>query len=325
MAPKVRIDTVSAAAQAGLHFDASEANVFARELLKVRARVFEIKFPELKAMRLIPRNTDVNETDEQYTYRVATEYGRVKLGTSYQGTAPRADVSMAEATPLNIRPITASYGYDFQEARVAARTGNQLPMRKANAARRAIAQEINRILTFGAAATEYGVAMAGLAALTGTHSYTVPNGALGTKTFETKTPDEIMTDLNGICSGVTTNSNDVEHVNTLLLPLSSFEYISNKRMGDGSDVSILKHFQGLHPEISVEGWHALEAAPAAEWTGKRMIAYDKSPDVLEALVPVEFEQFAPQMVNMETITNCHARLGGVVLYRPKAVSYGDGI
>lgn len=334
MSTKIRLDALIAAkAQNELHFDASEANTFARELLKVRSRVFEIQFPEMKAMRLIPKNTEVNATDESYTYRVATEYGTTKMGASYTGAAPRADVSMVEATPQLIRPMTASYGYDFQEARVAARTGNQLPMRKANAARRAVAQEINDILTFGrtkgsvlAGKTDYGATLYGLANLSGTLTFTPATGAAGSKLWSLKTPDEILADMNGIASGIVTNSNDVEHPDTLLLPLASYEQIASQRLGDGSDVTVLKHFLGVNPHIkTVEAWYALDAAPNSEWTGRRMIAYQKSPDVLECLLPVEFEQFAPQMVNMETITSCHARIGGVVLYRPKAVSYGDGI
>lgn len=325
MAPKIRLDAVAAQAQACLNFDASEANVFARELLKVRAGVFEVKFPELKAMRLIPMNKECGPVDEEFTYRYATEYGTTRPGSSYAGQAPRVDVAMVEATPVRIRPVTASYGFDFQEARVAAKTGNGLPQRKANAARKAIAQELNRILTFGDS-TRYGVTLAGLANLSGTHTYSVPNGASGDTEWTTKTPDEILLDLNGIASGIVTNSSGVEEPDTLLLPLARYELIASKRMGDGSDMTVLKHFLGVNPHIkTVESWHALDAAPSSEWTGMRMICYRKDPDVLEAIVPIEFEQFAPQMINMETITSCHARIAGVVAYRPKAISYGDQI
>ncbi len=327
MPPSIRHDALSAQMQAVLHLDASEANVFARELLKIRAGVFEVKFPELKAMGLIPKNTDCGPADEEFTYRTATEYGRTKLAAGYSGTSPRADVSMVEAAPQRIRPMRVSYGYDIQEARVAAKTGNGLPQRKANAARKSIAQELNRILTFGAAATEYGVAMSGLAALSGTLTFTPGlSQSTGSKSWLTKTPDEILADMNGVARGIVTNSSDVEHPNTLLLPLARYELIASMRLGDGSDQTVLKHFLGVNPHIkTVEAWHALDAAPAAEWTGMRMICYDKSPDVLESIVPIEFEQFAPQMHGTETVTECHARIGGVVCYRPKAISYGDEI
>ncbi len=330
---KIRLDALATQMQNAFHCDASEANVFARELLKIRAGVFELKFPELKAQRLIPKNNDLDNTDEQFGYRTVTEYGLTKMGTGYSKRAPRVDISMTEQVPLQVKAMKVSYGYDVQEARVAAKTGNQLPARKANAARKAIAQEINDILTFGrtkgsvlSTKTDYGVTMYGLANLPSTLTFTPANGSEGSKLWTAKTPDEILADLNGIASGIVTNSNDVEHPNTLLLPLASYELIASLRLGDGSDQTVLKHFMGVNPHIkSVEAWHALDSAPNSEWSGKRMICYDKSPEVLEYSLPVEFEQFAPQMEGTETVTECQARIAGCVVYRPKAISYGDGI
>lgn len=313
-------------------FDAAEANVFARELLKVRSRVFEIRQPELKASSFIPKNTEMGPTDEEWTYRVATEYGTVRPTSSYsRQNAPRADVSMVEATPQRVRPLVNSYGYDIQEARVAARTGNQLPMRKAAAARKAIAFEVNDILTYGRAAAGvaslglpgYGVAMSGIASLSGTLTTTAGTGALGSNAWELKTADEILADMNAMCSAMIVNSKGLEVPNQMILPLSMHEIISHKRMGDGSDVTVLKFFQATHPDVTVSHWHALEAAPNSEFSGRRTITYRKDPEVLEYLLPIEFEQFAPQMDGLETITMCHARVGGVVLYLPKAVNYMD--
>lgn len=324
---KIRIDALAADIQRAYKCDASEANVFARELLKVRAGIFEIKFPELKAMRLVPMAAGLSATDEEYTYRYVKEYGTTQLATSYSGTSPRADVSMHEATPARIRPLRASYGYDIQEARIAARTGNGLPMRKANAARKAIAHEINRVLTYGDS-TSFGVTMSGLANLSGTLTYSTPVGSAGQKGWATKTPDEIVKDMHGMAKKIVVDSNDVEHPNTMLLSLDSYEIVATTRMGDGSDTTILKHFLATSPHIkTVEAWHALDSAndPGSLWTGNRAICYDKSPEVLEAIVPVEFEQFAPQMIGLETVTECQARLGGVVVYRPKAIIYADDL
>lgn len=328
----IREDHLAAAMQRHYNCDAADANVFARELLKVRAGVFEIRHPELKASRFVPKNTEMGPADEEYTYRVATEYGTVRPTSSYaRATAPRADVSMVEATPQRVRPLVNSYGYDIQEARVAAKTGNGLPMRKAAAARKAIAFEMNDILTYGRAAAGvsslglpgYGVAMSGVTALSGTLTTTLAAGALGSTAWELKSSDEIVADLNAMYSNVITNSKGLEVPNQLILPLSLHELASNKRMGDGSDVTVLRHFQANHPDLAIEPWHALDAAQNSEWTGRRIICYRKAPDVLEYLAPIEFEQFAPQMDGLETITMCHARVGGCIVYLPKAINYGD--
>lgn len=325
-----RLDMAAAMIQAAYHCDAAEANVFARELLKVRTGVFEIRHPELKASRFVPKNTDMGPADEEYTYRVATEYGTVRPTSSYsRSTAPRADVSMVEATPQRVRPLVNAYGYDIQEARVAAKTGNGLPMRKAAAARKAIAFEMNDILTYGRPAAGagglpgYGVAMSGLAALSGTLTTTASTGALGSTAPELKSSDEIVSDLNSLYSSMITNSKGLEVPNTLLLPLSIMEIVAHKRMGDGDSTSVLNHWKSTHPDVDVEGWHALDAAPNSEFSGRRAICYRKAPDVIEYLAPIEFEQFAPQMDGLETLTMCHARVGGCVLYLPKAVNYMD--
>lgn len=324
----IRMDkaTIAKIIENGLHFDAVESTSFARQLLRVRAGLFERTYPELKAQRLIPRNTDCTPADEQYTYQVADEYAATGTGSSYAEAAPRADISFREATPISIRPITAAYGFSFQEGRAAAQNGSNLPARKGNAARRAIAMEVNRVLTYGDT-KKYGVTMYGLTNIPSANTFTVAAAdSDGSTKFKSMTPVEVLAVLNGAPSKVVTDSNDVEHPDTMLLPLTDFEYIASTKLGDGSDTTILKHFLTVSQHItSVEGWYALEANIGGVWssTQKRIVVYAKDSDVLEYILPVEFEQFAPQIEGMETVTNCHARIAGVIAYRPKGVLYAD--
>ena len=155
--------------------------------------------------------------------------------------------------------------------------------------------------------------------------HSTPNGGAGTKTWETKTPDEIVADLNGIANKVVADSKGVENPDTIILPITSYNVAATKRMGDGSDVTALRHFLSTSPYIkNVETSFRLESY-AAGWTGKRMVCYRKDPNKLEGLVPQEFEQMSPQFNGFAVKTLCHMRCGGVVLYFPKSVAYGDGI
>ncbi len=318
----------------GTRLDSSEAVTFARELLKVRAGLFEVRFPELKAQRLIPRNSEMTETDEEFTYQTVDEYGATKTGASYSTDAPRADVSMREADPQRVGVITSAYGYSFHEALVSARLGRDLPMRKARASRKAIAHEVERILSYGDTTT-YGPSLKGLLTLTpestptddGIREYTAPNGVSGSaKWLDTddvtplKTPEEIVRDMHGMANQIVRDSNDVEHPTDMLLPLAYHQHVSSTRMGDGSDKTILEFFRANSPHVkNIEAWFKLDAAPNAEWTGRQILCYDKNADVLEYLLPVEFRQHAPQARRMETLVDCDARCGGVVVYRPKAI------
>ena len=54
-----------------------------------------------------------------------------------------------------------------------------------------------------------------------------------------------------------------------------------------------------------------------------MVVYNKREDKVAGLMGQEFEQFPPQLRNLEVITNTHARTGGVINPFPKSVCYAD--
>jgi hypothetical protein len=318
-----RIDEGELAREIGkaFHTDASESVFIARELLNVRAQVF----PEHKALSLVPVKSDIHPGDTHYTYGTYSMTGSVGLIAGESETARSAEVTYTEETPVGFVSFGGSYKFDFQEARSAQRAGKNLEARKMTAVRRAHSQKLNEIITgAGAANTEFGKTLYGLCNLTGTTTYAIPNGMSGVKTWPDKTPDEVLLDMSLAVSEVVTSTNDVEHPDTLLLPLSRYEHITQRRMGDGSDTTILKFFLATNPHIKqVIPWYALEQAGAG--STKRMVAYHRSPEKLEALLPVEFEQFAPDVKPTAVRVQCHTRTGGVVAYYPKSICYADGI
>ena len=48
-------------------------------------------------------------------------------------------------------------------------------------------------------------------------------------------------------------------------------------------------------------------------------------DVVELIIPQEFESFPPQARNLSFVVNCHARVGGVSWRYPLAAAYMDGL
>ena len=55
----------------------------------------------------------------------------------------------------------------------------------------------------------------------------------------------------------------------------------------------------------------------------RALAYPREPEVLDAVVPLEFEQFAPQLSGMSFETYCHAKYGGLRIKHVKAIRRMD--
>jgi hypothetical protein len=300
------------------HLDAAESVFFSRELEFIRARAYDVKFAELKARKFIPLDSEVDNAAEVVTYEQYEMVGMAKILSSYGTDLPRADVKGREFSS-RVRPIATSYAYDIQEVRASLRGKKNLPQRKANAARRAAEQEIDRIARAGDAA--HG--LLGFLNQPNVPFYIIPNGASASPLWANKTPDEVVEDLNGIANSVVDTTKEVEIPDTLILPTDKYNYVASKRMGDGSDVTILKHFLGATPYIkTVESWYALKGAGVGGTD--RAVCYRKDPDAVVLVIPQEFEQFPPEQKGLETVIACHARVGGVVFHYPLSAVYADG-
>lgn len=301
------------------HLDASESIFFTRELESVRAKAYDTKFAMFKARLFIPVTNEDDPGAETIVYEQYTEVGMAKIITNYASDLPRADVKGKEFRSP-VRSIGDSYGYSLQEIRAAALAKKPLEVRKANAARRGIEQEIERIARTGDSAN----GLLGMLNQPNATAYTILNGVSGHPDWARKTPDEIIRDLGGIVTTIVTTTKEVEIPDTILLPTTQYNYIATTRMGDGSDVTILKFFLGSNPYIkNIFPWQALDTAGSGSTT--RMVAYRRDPDALQLVIPQEFEQLAPQQENLTTVIPCHARIGGVILYYPLSMAYGDGI
>jgi len=300
--------------------DASESAFFSQQLEHIRPQIFNVLYPELKGRLFVPLTTDpVHPGAETYTYRVYNQVGKAEFASDYATDAPRVDIYGSESS-VKIRGIRDAYGYSIQEARAAMMARMPLSASKAKAARDAIETKIDDIIFNG----KSDLGLTGLLGISSVVTYTTPVGDAGTKTFGTKTPDEVLADLFGIVAGIVTGSSEVESPDTLLLPGTSFLDIATRRLGDGSDTTILKHFLAVNGRVTtVLSSPKLETAGTA--SSKRMMAYRRSPDKIALIMPQEFEQFPPEQRGMEVLTQCHARTGGVVCYYPKSVSYGDYI
>lgn len=300
--------------------DAAESAYIARQLEFMRQGVLEVQYPELKGARLIPIDIAIDPGAAAYTYQVSDHVGQALVTADLASEPPRADVKGSESTQV-IRSIIIAYGYSIQEARAAMFAKTPLVPRKAMAARDIMERTIDDIWFLGHAA----MGLKGLLNQSNTTSFTVSTSGSGTKAWDAnKTPDEIIADMNGAVNKVVSESKEVFQPDTMLLPLSTFTYISTRRMGDGDASTILQHFLKNSPYVkTVEATHKLESN--AGWTGKRGMVYRKDPNFIAGLLPQPFEQLPPQATAYELITPCHARTGGVVVYQPKAICYFDEI
>jgi hypothetical protein len=251
---------------------------------------------------------------------VWNEVGQAKIAANDSDDAPRVDVTAKEITG-KVYPVIASYGWGLNEMREAARLQQPLGQQRALASRSAIERGVDEMLALGrtSAPGETNLVTTGLLNNADIEAQTV----LGlTKWTQGTSVATILNELNGLVNAPISASNQRFRPNAVLLPVPYYEIINTKMVGVDNDTTILASFLKNNPHIkSIDAWWRMNGI-GTNSTG-RALAYQKDPEVLEGVVPQEYEELPPQARNFEFVVNCLARAGGVKLYQPLACKYGD--
>lgn len=304
--------------------DANESVFFARQLEYIRPKAYDVKRAQLSAMTLFPIDTSAAAGANTITYYQYDTVGMAKIIANYADDLPRADVNGKQFTSP-IRGIGDSYGYSVQEIRAAQFTGTDLSSKKQAAARRAHDEKINQLAWAGDTIS----GLPGFLSNANIPGYTVPADGTGTsKLFSTKTPDQIIRDMNGIVNSVFTTTKGVHRANELWMPLAQYSYIASTPRSSTSDTTILDFFLANNPFIQ-RVVPVLELGSTANGGSNgatdTMIAADNSIDNYQMNLPMMFMQHAPQQRNLEFVVPCESRFGGVTIEYPLAFQKADSI
>ncbi len=302
------------------HLDAAESFFVARQLEFLRPGIYAVEYPALKAQRLIPYNMGVDTGAEQFTATIVDQVGEVKVSRDQASNTPMVEL-LTRQVSTTIYSLRLGYQYSQQEARAAMFARVPLIPQKAIRTREQMERKLDDIAFLGESVT----GITGLLTTSGTDTYTTPaTGAGASKTWDSKASDDVLLDLNSAPNQVIVNTKEIEVPNTMVMPISSKTLISNRRVGDGTSMTILTYFLTNQEYIKeVEATYKAESNTA--WTGKRCVAYVKDPTRLEMIVPQPFEQLPPQAEGFMVTTLCHMRTAGLAVYLPKSLIYMDGI
>ncbi len=297
--------------------DANEGLFFARQLEYIRAKSYDVRRAPLAALSMMPVDTSTNPGAEFITYRQYDMVGMAKIIANYTDDLPRSDVFGKEFTSP-VRGIGNSYGYSMQEIRAAQMAGVDLSTKKQAAARRAHDELINQYAWFGDTVS----GLPGLLTNPNLPGYVIPaTGTGSSKLWSTKTPDQIIADMNGVVNAVTTNSKGIHRATELWLPLNQYTYIGSVPRSGTSDTTIMEFFKMNNPGVEVK--------PILELAGigglDKMIALENSIDNYQLNIAMMFMQHAPQLRNLEFVVPCESRFAGVTVEYPLAFAVADSV
>lgn len=302
-----------------LHLDDAQSAFFLRQLEHVQARILEVPHKPLKALTLIPADMSADTGAETITYRTFDMLGVARIIADYASDFPRVDIYGYEKS-VKVKSLGSSYGYSVQEIRRARKAGLDLETRRARAARLAIDQKIDKLVWNG----DKKAGLQGFLKYPGTLQFTLPaDGSGSTTQLINKDVDKIIRDLSAMQSYVRTATNGVEDVDTVLMTLPLWTYLSSLRMPTVSEKTLLTWLMANFPTITKWEW-VNELKGAGTGGTDMLVMYKRDPEYVNFQIPQTFEQFAPQLKGLTYEVYCHARVGGVIMYRPQSCVWCEG-
>lgn len=301
-----------------INLDSAESLFFERELESKKSRTYDVVRAPLKAMELIPVSSEAGPGAEVITYEQYDQTGIAKIIANYADDLPRATVKGREFS-ARVKSVGNSYGYSLQEIRAAQFAGKSLTDRQALAAARAQREEWNRVAFYGD--DEFG--LQGWLTQANIPKSAVADGDSNDTEWETKTPDEILKDLNDAVHAIVSTTNGSEAPDTVVLPIEQYTLIATTPRSATSDTTILDYFIQKSPFItSVEWANELKGSFVGDTDG--FIVYRRDPETMTLEMPQIFEQLPVQERGLEFVVPCHSRIGGVLVYYPlsQIMKYG---
>lgn len=325
-------------------YDSASVAFFLRDLTDIYSRTFDVKFPDLKARQILPIFSGVDAGAEGYVWRQFNRTGVANIIDDFAADLPEAEVKAAEFQS-RLYSMGTSYMYSIQDLRKAKMAGIPLEARKAFAARRAMEQAVEQIAFFGRAKNPDTAAGAQAlksvpATITSTDALdmfgltNIPNAQYTTTTNDWTLPSTsvstIMNDFNALQKAVVDNSKGVHEPDSMVLPLSLFTKLSTlPRSIAFTDDTVLQYMRKQSPWLRNVYWTTMTEKAGLKQDnttpGGRVIMFERNSENLELVIPQEFEQLPPQMINLTFKIPCHMRIGGVRCSYPKSIAYLDGM
>jgi len=305
-------ERLNSSAPRSIRLNATGVLLLARQLEELDSKLYEVKFPGMIATEVVPHKTGIDPGAENYTYQSMDLSGRPRRASAQSTDSP--DITVAGASDTQgLFSYHASISWTVQELRRFTMAGFGIDTVKTNGARKVFALNQEQIICTG----DSEVGMTGIANNASVSLVTPITGSWATPA----TADQVYADVAKLINAVFSGSKGIHTPNQVLFPPTLWVIIKTLRFSN-TGITVLRFLRKEHPEIDFRPWPYLETAGAA--SVPRILCGEVSPENAEALAPVVFESFAPQIVGTTYKVPLHQRFGGVVVRYPGAYRYMDG-
>jgi hypothetical protein len=303
---------------------------------KVNQTIYETRYPDWDFGRLVFVDTSGPAWAPGILTYTSDLSGRANWQSGYAKDIPLADVSQDMQTK-NFHLAAIGYQYNIEEVNTAIQIGGSLSDRRARAARLAYTKFMYDLTLKGSAEKGLG----GLINYPGVPVVAIPADGTGGVTYwvnsagvGTKTPAQIVRDINLLLQGISLATFEAEMADTVLLPVEAFNYIAATPYAATTMETILSFIQRTNiytmqtgRPLTIRTVRELGTAGVAPSAGTgRIVAYKNDQEYVKLHLPMP-HQFLPvyQDGPLNWAVPGIFRTGGVELLTTAAFRYGDGI
>lgn len=296
------------------------------QLEQLEARVYETFYRNIVFMEYVPVETDLPDWVDQWSYISFDAVTMGKFVGAKPTDIPRATINRSKTT-ANLFLGGIGYDYTIDELRKSQAMGQSLDTAEAEAARRGYLEHAQRVAFMGDSTRN----ITGLLNNVNIQTSNAPDDGTGTtRTFSTKTPDQVVRDMNQALITVWVNSQETHIPNVLLLPSAIWASLGTRRMDDTSTMTILEYFRmnNLYTQRTQQPlmiMPLLELDTAGAGNTNRMMAYELNNTNLTMKMPISLRFLPPQQKGFAISVDGEYKFGGVEFRYPGSAAYVDGI
>ncbi len=291
--------------------DAANIGFVVAQTAHVESQVLERKYPGITYMNDVPVDTSAHPFAKTITFFSSDKVGTAKVINGHGDDIPLANVDLNK---FDASVFMAGIGYSFslEEVGQAQMLGMNLDAMGASAARFAYEKFVDAAVYTGA----------GLPNVTGLYNSAAVTPVAATGLFTVITPDQVLADLNTLIGGAFAATLGVEMVDTVRLPLVTFNSLVSRRVTD-TNMTILEFVKQSNVYTAQTGL-PLDIKADFRLTN-RAVAWMKDPEVVKLHMPMPLRFLPVQPRNVEYYVPAIFRMAGLDIRRPAAVRYMDGV
>lgn len=287
------------------------------QLEELESTIFDVLFTNpMDAFRFVPMRAPVAAGSEVYSYRMAEKFGNAKVIEDAATDRPLVGADLTK-TNLNVIRFGAAYDYEVADGERNAILDFDFVQFKARACAEAIARAHNEFALVGGAGVD-----GGNAALTGFYNdANLNNIDAGDEDWATITPADMYAFVSTLVNEVSDNTGGVMEANTCLLPLAVYNRVNSTRLADGTAETVMEALRKNHPGVAFE--LAISASGRGAGGSDRVLAYHRSPAVVEYIHSVMYDEAAPDKKGFHYTVEARGKAFGTVWRYPIASAWDD--